>query len=51
MTVTGSSRVYSEDIAQLQKLVNTLDTFNSTPLTSLGVNESDLESDFPYHGD
>jgi hypothetical protein len=49
MTVAGSSRVYSEDIAQLPQLVNTPGTFNFTLLTSLGVNESDLESDLPYH--
>jgi hypothetical protein len=51
MAVTGRSRVYSEDITELP-LVNTpqADSFNITPLTSLWVNESDLESDFPYHG-
>jgi len=51
MTVAGRSRVYGEDITKLL-LVNTrqADNFNFTPLTSLWVNESDLESDFPYHG-
>jgi hypothetical protein len=49
MTVAGSPRVYSEDIAQLPQLVNTPGTSNFTLLTSLGVNELDLESDLPYH--
>jgi len=47
MTVAGSSRVYSENIAQLAQVVNTPGTFSPTLLTSLGVNESDLESDLP----
>ena len=51
MTVAGCSRVYSEDITELLLVsIPQADSFNLTPLTSLWVNESDLEPDFPYHG-
>ena len=48
--MAGRSRVYSEDITKLLLVnIRQADSFNLTPLTSLWVNESDLESDFPYH--
>lgn len=51
MAVTGRSRVYSENITKLLPVnIRQADSFNLMPLTSLWVNESDLESDFPYHG-
>lgn len=48
MTVTGGLVVNSEDIAQLQVLLSTsISSISLVFLTSLGLNESDLEPDFP----